>query len=189
MSLNPHTPVLHTHYCANNCCKIHIQYYLNKRSYIKPTRNYRKAGVFMYDPKEDRVLLVQSRGHLFGPPKGSLNIGETDIECAIREVKEETGIDIKSDKFLKTILIKNRAVYYYMEIETCDIKVQNYILPGDSDNDANGITWIKMTCLENAIINGNIVLNHYAKIVFYRLFGKVFPKSNWTLVEKKRKKN
>ena len=180
---------LQTYYCDKKCCKIYIQYYSNKRSYTKPFRNYRKAGVFIFDPKEDRVLLVQSRGHLFGPPKGSLNIGEIDIDCAVREVKEETGIDVNPNDFLRAINIKNNATYYYMEMGMCDneLYLKNQIFNGDSDNDANGITWIKMGCLENAILSGNIVLNHYAKIVFYKLFGKVFPKSNWTLVENKRK--
>ena len=181
---------LQTYYCDNKCCNIYIQYYSNKRSYVKPIRNYRKAGVFIFDPKEDRVLLVQSRGHLFGPPKGSLKTGETETECAVREVKEETGIDVNPGNFLRAINIKNNAIYYYMEMDMCDNKgyIQNQIFQGESDNDANGITWIKIDCLEKAILSGNIVLNHYAKIVFYRLFRKVFPKSNWTLVERKYKK-
>ena len=104
---------LQTYYCKSGCCKIYIQYYLNKKSYVKPRGNYRKAGVFIYDPKEDRILLVQSRGHLFGPPKGSLNIGENDIDGAVREVKEETGIDVNPRDFLKIVRIKNNAIYYY----------------------------------------------------------------------------
>ena len=179
---------LQTYYCENKCCKIYIQFYSNKRSfYVKPAMNYRKSGVFIFDPKEDRVLLVQSRGHLFGPPKGSLNVNESDIECAVRELKEETGIDVNPANFLKSVRIRNNTVYYTeMSIKENEIFIQNNV--GCSDNDANGITWIKMDCLEKSILNGNIVLNHYAKIAFYRLFGKVFPKCDWTLVDNKRKK-
>jgi ADP-ribose pyrophosphatase YjhB (NUDIX family) len=139
--------------------------------------------VFIYDPHEDRVLLVQSRGHLWGPPKGTLNIGEQERHCAVREVKEETGLDISPDDFTKAVKIRNRAIYYYLEMDTCDINVQDSM----EDNDANGITWMKMGCLENAISDGNIVLNHYAKIVFHKLKGKKFLKSNWTLVQRKKK--
>jgi 8-oxo-dGTP pyrophosphatase MutT (NUDIX family) len=145
-------------------------------------RNYRKAGVFIYDPKEDRVLLVQSRGHLFGPPKGSLNIGEKELDCAVREVKEETGLDISADDFTREVRIKDRAVYYYLEMDTCDIDVQEDM----EDNDANGITWIKLDCLQNAISDGNIVLNHYANIVFREIMYKKFIKSSWTLVKRKK---
>lgn len=180
-STNPNE--LSTYYCLDKCCKIYIKPYTGKeRGHY---RNCRKAGVFIYDPGEDRVLLVQSRGHLFGPPKGTLNIGEQDRNCAIREVYEETGLDISYDNFSKATIIKNRAIYYYLEMKSCDIKVQENI----KDNDANGITWIKMKCLEKCILYGNIVLNHHAKIVFYRFKEKIFPKYNWTVVKVKRKKS
>ena len=172
---------MQTHYCRNGCCNIKIKNYRRSQRYFN--RNYRKAGVFIYDPQEDRVLLVQSRGHLWGPPKGTLNVGEQDKQCAIREVKEETGLEISSDDFIQEVKIRNRAVYYYLEMKTCNIDVQDHMI----DNDANGITWIKIKCLENAISDGNIVLNHYAKIVFNKLMNKTFPKSNWTIVNQRKK--
>ena len=172
---------MQTYYCRDGCCPVKIKTYNPTPRYFN--RNYRKAGVFIYDPKEDRVLLVQSRGHLWGPPKGTLNIGEQERHCAVREVNEETGLDISSDNFTKAVKIRNRAIYYYLEMDTCDLTVQDSI----TDNDANGITWIKMQCLENAISDGNIVLNHYAKIVFHKLKNRTFPKSNWTLVQRKKK--
>lgn len=168
------------HYCRVGCCKVKIKPYHNKKyKYYK--NNYRKAGVFIYDPYQDRVLLVQSRGHLFGAPKGTLNLGEHNIHGAIREVKEETGLDISSKNFTNFIRIRNKAVYYYLEMPTCEVCIQNSI----EDNDANGITWIKVDCLSDAIENGNIVLNNHTKILFHRFLGKKFPKSNWTIVKRK----
>lgn len=179
---------LQTYYCENKCCKIYIHNYSKTiSSYVKPIVNYKKAGVFIFDPKEDRVLLVQSRGHFFGPPKGSLNINESYIECAIRELKEETGININPVNLLKAVTVKNNAIYYYTEMNMYnhDICIQKSYF----GNDATGITWIKMDCLEKSILNGNIALNHYAKIAFYKLFGKSFPKCDWTVVYNKRKKS
>lgn len=169
---------MQTYYCKEGCCQIKIKSYKYKKMYFN--RHYRKAGVFIYDPKESRVLLVQSRGHLWGPPKGSLNIEENSIEGAIREVKEETGLIISSDDFTKFIKIRNNSVYYYLEMLKTDIKVQDNI----KDNDANGITWIKIKCLENAIEEGYIILNHYAKIVFWKFMKKTFPKSNWVRIKR-----
>jgi ADP-ribose pyrophosphatase YjhB (NUDIX family) len=165
-----------THYCQKKCCKIFIKKYNHIPRYFN--RNYKKAGAFIFDPKQNRVLLVQSRGHLFGPPKGTLNINEQDEHCAVREVKEETGLDILAKDFTKAIKIKNRAMYYYLEMDTCPINVQDTIV----DNDANGITWIKISCLEQEIANGSIVLNHYAKILFQKLLGIIFPKSKWITI-------
>ncbi len=51
--------------------------------------------------KDRKVVLVQSGkyGH-WSFPKGHMEAGETELETAIREVKEETNIDVKiiSDK-------------------------------------------------------------------------------------------
>ena len=48
--------------------------------------------------KDDKVLLIEAKddkGKLFWSfPKGHQEIGETDIETAIRETKEETGLDV-----------------------------------------------------------------------------------------------
>ena len=42
-----------------------------------------------------KVLLIQqTKGH-WGFPKGHIEVGETDIETAIREVKEETNLDVE----------------------------------------------------------------------------------------------
>ena len=48
--------------------------------------------------KNNKVLVVEHvQGHI-GFPKGHVEGNETEEETAIREVKEETGIDIKVDK-------------------------------------------------------------------------------------------
>ncbi|KAA0149115.1 hypothetical protein FNF29_06203 [Cafeteria roenbergensis] len=52
-------------------------------------------GAFVLNPSMTKVLLVQSyRGKSWGLPKGKINEGETELQCAIREVAEETGVDI-----------------------------------------------------------------------------------------------
>ena len=49
--------------------------------------------------KDDKVLLIGAKddeGDLFQSfPKGHQEIGETDIETAARETKEETGLDVE----------------------------------------------------------------------------------------------
>ena len=48
--------------------------------------------------KNNRVLVVEhNQGHI-GFPKGHVEANESEEETAIREVKEETGIDVKVDK-------------------------------------------------------------------------------------------
>ena len=45
--------------------------------------------------EKDKVLIIQqTKGH-WGFPKGHVEVGETEIETAIREVKEETNLDVE----------------------------------------------------------------------------------------------
>ena len=52
------------------------------------------CGFIIIDPKELRILGVHPTGHgkVFDIPKGHIEKGETPLQCAIRELKEETGI-------------------------------------------------------------------------------------------------
>lgn len=153
--------------CQKSCCTLKIQEY---NSPNRPFRkNRKKAGVFIYDPKTDKVLLVQSRGRLWGPPKGTLEDGERSIDCALREVKEETGLTVSVEQFMHTTCIQNKAMYYYMEMDCCKVDLQK-----TDSNDANGITWIKISCLDDLVKEGLISLNHHAKIVFNRFKNKHF---------------
>lgn len=44
--------------------------------------------------KNNHNLVVQDRESIWNFPGGKQEIGETPVECAIREVKEEIGLDV-----------------------------------------------------------------------------------------------
>lgn len=44
--------------------------------------------------KDNKVLLLKKRGNIWVLPKGHIEKGESLRQAAIREVKEETGIDV-----------------------------------------------------------------------------------------------
>lgn len=55
------------------------------------------CGCVIFD-KEDhnKVLIIYEKGRNFwGFPKGHIEEGETEIQTALREVKEEVGIDVR----------------------------------------------------------------------------------------------
>lgn len=57
-------------------------------------------GVFaaIFD-KKNRVLLCHRTDHdLWNLPGGSLEYGETPWDCVVREVKEETGLEVKINR-------------------------------------------------------------------------------------------
>ena len=167
--------------CKKGCCSLQIQPYKSNNTY-KNKNSYRKAGVFIYDPNKNKILLVQSKGNLWGLPKGSLNYGETERICAIREVKEETGLTITEENFSKAVVIRNRAVYYYIETNECNVQVQTFI----PNNDANAVGWINIDCLEQFILDGNITLTQHCRLVFKKFLNKEFPHSTFILVKSRK---
>ena len=55
------------------------------------------AIVYKIENNELKFLLVhQNNGH-YSFPKGHVEENETEIETAIREIKEETNLDVKID--------------------------------------------------------------------------------------------
>lgn len=81
-------------------------------------------GAIILDESLENVLLVQ--GYLaksgWGFPKGKVNEDEAPHDCAVREVLEETGFDIKN-RICKDV---------YIEQKITDQLVRLYIIPGVS---------------------------------------------------------
>ncbi|HEY9754143.1 MAG TPA: NUDIX hydrolase [Oculatellaceae cyanobacterium] len=62
-----------------------------------------RVSVVVLDSDEKKILLVRHRKgsrQYWVLPGGRLEYGETFHECAIRELKEETGLDVAIERFL-----------------------------------------------------------------------------------------
>lgn len=152
-------------YCLDKCCKIeYIDYNDNIISHFKYTKQMnKKAGVCIYNSTRGSILIVQSRGKLWGFPKGTLEENETYIECAVRELKEETTIELSPVSLNKSINIKNRSAYYIY-----DTLYELGSMPEDAgsiENDVTGISWIKINCLQNLVKQKIIQLNYHTKYI------------------------
>lgn len=155
--------------CFDKCCRVLIEPYNNKIT--KKRTHAKKAGIFIIDSNTHKVLLIQSRGNLWGVPKGTFEKEETPEDCAIREVEEETGIKVDKTLLQNNFIIKNQAHYFYVEMNEIDVKVQNHV----ENNDANGIGWIKIECIEKLIKHGTIRLNYHTRLCFVHFLKKNFP--------------
>jgi 8-oxo-dGTP pyrophosphatase MutT (NUDIX family) len=147
-----------TLYCDSKCCKFHITPYIAKKT-VRNRENRRKAGVFVHDPDGRKVLLVQSRGRMWGPPKGTAEVNETYEECGKRELMEETGLRVPDSVFASPVHIKSNVVYYEARMRSTDCQVQ-----GTSGNDANGIGWFDIDCLQRSIAAGRIIVNQHYRL-------------------------
>ena len=66
--------------------------------------NLPKVGIGVICSKDGKVLMIH-RAHAHGSgswsmPGGHLEFGETPEQCAIRETKEETGVDVVDPQFV-----------------------------------------------------------------------------------------
>ena len=54
----------------------------------------KSCGCIVLNNQKEVLLIKHNAGH-WGLPKGHIEKGETEVETAIREVKEETNIDVE----------------------------------------------------------------------------------------------
>jgi len=99
--------------------------------------------------REDRILLVKRARPplegLWGLPGGTVELGESVTQAAVRETREETGLSVQVTRFLGYIdaierddqgLVSWHYVIFYFEAVTPDKSPT----PGD---DAEAVRWIK----------------------------------------------
>lgn len=68
------------------------------------------AVVIKKENNELKLLIIKQTDGYWGFPKGHVEEGETEIDTAIREIKEETNIDVEiDDNFRKVITYSPRT--------------------------------------------------------------------------------
>ena len=73
-----------------------------------------RIGIGVIAQNSDDLIILGKRKNAHGdgewaPPGGHLEFGETPIECAIRELKEETGLILQNPE---EITFTNDILYY-----------------------------------------------------------------------------
>ena len=78
--------------------------YLSEKYNLGTFKREKSCGAVVYNPERQLFLIIKMLNGNWGFPKGHTENQETDIQTAIREVTEETGINIKIlDGFKKSI--------------------------------------------------------------------------------------
>ena len=124
------------------CILISWDYHKNTDPCYKYVNMKKAGGIIIYNNK---LLIVQSRGNLWGFPKGTIEYMETELECASREVLEETSLSLTFDDDKK--FIYNNTIFFFKKLNSVYISLSSIM--SKSDNDCTGIGWVDINCLKN----------------------------------------
>ena len=91
------------------------------------------GGIIFFKTRQNvKILLVKNNnGRYWSFPKGHIEEGETEQETAIREIKEETGLDVTLVNHFREISeycpfgkIRKRVVFFLAQAFTDNVKIQ-----------------------------------------------------------------
>lgn len=144
--------------CETDCDCIILSWPFTKPSPHSFVERPKAGGILIYDNK---IMLVQSRGNLWGFPKGGIEPGERPIESAIREVMEETSLVIPfSDDDHKFFV--NNTIFFIKHLEAVPM-IDTVAVRSLMQNDCSGIAWVDVRCLakQRHHIQFNSSLRHF----------------------------
>lgn len=112
-------------------------------------------GAALFTPKMDKILLVQgTESKSWSFPRGKISKDENDVECAVRETREETGFDssdlIDDDEYVaRTIRGKNYKIYLIKGVP------EDTVFEPLVRNEINAIEWRSVKQLAKDVKNGS----------------------------------
>lgn len=133
---------------------------IKNKTYIYPP----KAGVIIFNTAKTRVLVIKNAYNpalsKWGLPKGHLEDGETRLNCAQRELLEETGIKINIEECDPNIKINNTIYYIY------SVNEDNYNPSPIDTNEINAAEFKDILVVKNLKINRelNVVVTNKLKL-------------------------
>ena len=104
---------------------------------------------------ENKILVVKQKSGFYGFPKGHIEKNETEKITDIREVKEETNIDIEIDENLRFSIfylvsgnINKEVVYFVGYPKNTNIKIQ--------EQELESAQWIELDKVEEILTFDNL---------------------------------
>ena len=89
-------------------------------------------------------------------PKGGMNRGETEVQCAIRETLEETGVIVPAEKVTRNQLLVESTSFFGVMFRTVYFIAytdEEYSLTDNYDkNEVSAVKWIHVDDLEKHVV-------------------------------------
>lgn len=99
----------------------------------------KSCGAIIFD--KNKILIIQQKEGHWGFPKGHVEENETEVETAIREIKEETNLDVEINekyRYVETYSpkkgIEKDVVFFIAN------RIGGYIKP--QEEEVNQILWV-----------------------------------------------
>ncbi|KAK0640073.1 mRNA decapping complex subunit 2 [Lasiodiplodia hormozganensis] len=146
-------------------------------------------GAILLNDAMDHVVLVKGwkKGARWSFPRGKINKDEDDLDCAVREVYEETGFDAK-----EAGLIKDASQMKYIEVSMREQHMRLYVFRGvpmdtyfepRTRKEISKISWYKISELPTLKKKQNqghgAGENLYKENMFYMVAPFLGPLKNW----------
>ena len=120
-----------------------VQYHITKKM-VRLENEKRLTGGIILDEHLKEIILVKGKlADKWSLPKGHLEPGESYLEGALREIKEETGLDIELKIDVLPCILTNRGKLFLMSIpkEKCHFKIED-------TNEIGEVRWYPLSKLK-----------------------------------------
>lgn len=150
-------------------------------------------GAILLNEEMDSVVLVKGwkKGANWSFPRGKINKGEPDLDCAIREVYEETGFDVRAAN-----LVKDEDSVKSIEVTMREQHMRLFVFPGvpldthfepRTRKEISKIEWYKLselpTLKKNKQHDGGMAVANANK--FYMVAPFLHPLKKWIAQQKR----
>ncbi len=134
------------------------------------------AIVFYLKDNKEQILLIKhaNSGH-WSFPKGHVEAGETEVATALREIKEETGINVSIDTRFREVVtyspkkdVLKDVVYFFATSEEYETFNQ--------EEEVSDIKWVDLSSVVNCVSYKNDKALLRKAIDFYSLHKEEFAK-------------
>lgn len=114
----------------------------------------KKAGAVILNKNRDSVLLLYRAKKDWSFPKGHIEQGENETQAMIREVREETGLEVEIIQELPatkytTDKNENCVLYFYLVVLKDDLNLR-------IENDNDVLEWVNIDDIVNKISYDNL---------------------------------
>jgi len=126
---------------------------------------YRRYSIVYVKDCQDRVLMGRRRdSDKFTNPGGGANKNECSAECAAREFKEETGVNLESLNLIKVFLTDEKNLIYMYE----GFLPEEYEFDTTEDPDQEVETWEWVDPFDiidelHIPVEKNVIVQYWAK--------------------------